>query len=165
MEKTKKKTGRKSTYTKEVASKICDRLACGESLRSICMDEAMPGMSAVLSWLSKHEEFARQYARAREIQADTLADEILNIADEVSNDYAADENGNERVNQEAIARSRLRVDARKWLASKLKPKVYGEKISQEHSGPDGSSIQFLDLSDAELDKRINKLLCGKVGKS
>jgi hypothetical protein len=69
-------------------------------------------------------EFAEQYAHARDSQADTLADEILDIADDGSNDYMGDD---ETYNGDAVARSKLRVDARKWIASKLKPKKYGDK--------------------------------------
>ena len=75
-----------------------------------------------------------QYARAREEQAETYADEIVAIADDGRNDTYIDENGNERVNQDVVARSRLRVEARKWVASKLKPKKYGDRLQNEHTG-------------------------------
>ncbi len=116
---------RPSTYDAKVAADICSRLAGGESLNAICGDEKMPALSTVYLWLSKRPEFLEQYVRAREEQADTLADQILQIADEENEDPQ---------------RQRLRVDARKWVASKLKPKKYGDKVDLEHSGPDGGPL-------------------------
>src|SRR5690242_18619245 len=119
------KVGRPSLYTPEVTALICKRLMEGESLRAICRDEDMPSTTAVCEWLSIHKEFAEQYARAREVQADILADEILEISDDARNDWmerhAKDEAG-WVVNGEHIQRSRLRVDSRKWYAGKLQPK-------------------------------------------
>jgi hypothetical protein len=124
--------GRPSSYTDETAALICARLAEGESLRTICKADDMPGFSTVMRWLADNSAFRDQYARAREAQADKLAEEILEIADDGRNDTYTDDDGNERTNQEVVARSRLRVDARKWLASKMAPKKYGDKI--EHVG-------------------------------
>lgn len=78
---------RPSTFTEEVAGLICERLADGESLRSICSQEGMPSKSMVFRWLAANEAFRDQYARAREAQADTLFDEILDIADDGRNDW------------------------------------------------------------------------------
>src|SRR5688572_25435291 len=79
--------GRPSTFTQETADAICLRLATGESLRSICADEQMPGQSTVYQWLNANEAFVEQYTRAREAQADTIFDEILDIADDGHNDW------------------------------------------------------------------------------
>lgn len=121
--------GRPSDYTPEIAVTICGLLAEGRSLRKICDQEGMPSQSMVYRWLAGRKEFREQYAHAREVQADTLADEILDISDDGLNDTYVDENGNVRTDQDVIARSRLRVDARKWLASKMAPKKYGEKLA------------------------------------
>ena len=141
--------GRPSDYTPEKCDEICAEIISGKSLRSICARDDMPAVITVMSWLRKHPEFAAQYARAREEQAETYADEIVAIADDGRNDTYIDENGNERVNQDVVARSRLRVEARKWVASKLKPKKYGEKIQTEVSG----SMEIrsaTELSDDQL---------------
>ncbi|HDR9164856.1 TPA: terminase small subunit protein [Burkholderia vietnamiensis] len=119
--------GRPSGFTEEIADVICERLAGGESLRAICRDDGMPSTSMVFRWLSEFSSFRDRYARAREAQADALFDEILEIADETAFDTEITESGS-RPNSEWIARSRLRVDARKWMASKLAPKKYGEKL-------------------------------------
>ena len=123
--------GRPSNYTDEIAASICERIADGESLRKICRDDAMPDKATVFRWLAddSRTDFRDQYARAREAQADAMADEILEIADDGRNDKYTDEDGRERTDQDVIARSRLRVDARKWLASKMAPKKYGEKLA------------------------------------
>lgn len=127
-------------YDKETATAaICERIADGESLRSICASDDMPSKATVCKWLSEDKAFSDQYARAREMQADALFDEIIDIADDGSNDWMEKRSANGDVigwveNGEALRRSVLRVDARKWMAGKLRPKKYGEKLDVEHSG-------------------------------
>lgn len=94
----------------------------------------MPAQSTIFRWLAdeRYAAFREQYARAREAQADALFDEMLDIADDGTNDWMerkrADGSTEEVINAEHIQRSKLRIDARKWMAGKLRPKVYGEKI-------------------------------------
>ncbi len=126
--------GRRTDYCPETAVILCTRLVEGESLRSICRDPQMPGISTVFQWLHAQPIFAEHYAHAREAQADTYADEIIDIADDGAGDWIIDADGNRRVDNDAIQRSRLRVDARKWIASKLRSKRYGEKVEQTHVG-------------------------------
>lgn len=133
--------GRPSSYSDETAILICERLAGGESLRSICLDDAMPPQATVYRWLQDEAnvEFREQYARARELQADTLVDEILDIADDGTNDWMERRNsdgstGDFIENGEALRRSQLRIDARKWMAGKLRPKKYGDKIEHDVGG-------------------------------
>lgn len=128
----KRPPGRPSSFTQEMADLICDALAEGYSLRRICKGEGMPNIATVCRWLAGNDEFRKQYAHAREIQADTLFDETLDIADDGSNDTYLDEDGNQRTDHDVIARSRLRVETRKWMAGKLKPKVYGDKVDLNH---------------------------------
>ncbi|WP_425221723.1 hypothetical protein [Pseudomonas sp.] len=138
-----RKKGRPSAYTNALALSICTGIAEGLSLRSICKSETMPALGTVMRWLAddSNAEFREQYARAREAQADKLAEEILQIADDGSNDNYQDEDGNSFIDHDHIARSRLRVDARKWLASKMAPKRYGDKVTQEHTGANGGAIE------------------------
>ena len=140
---TKKKRGRPSIYSKALAKTICRRLAEGESLRSICKDAAMPAISTVLAWLfdGEHDEFSEQYARARRAQAELRADEVIDLADDNAADWTIDEKGKKVVDHDHIARSRLRVDTRKWVASKLLPKVYGDKV--QHTGEGGGPVAFV----------------------
>lgn len=152
----KKPTGRPSSFSQAVADRICERLTHGESLRTICRDEDMPATSTVCKWLNDRPAFSEQYARAREAQADALFDEILDIADETRHDWSVNERGAEVVNNEAIARSRLRVDARKWMASKLAPKKYGEKLAVGGAEdlPPISSVQTVTVDPGEAYKRM-----------
>lgn len=109
-------------------------LVGGQSLRSICKSNAMPHQSRVYQWLASNEAFQEQYARAREAQADAIFDECLDIADEANNDFAVDTEGRVKIDHDAINRARLRIDTRKWMAGKLRPKKYGEKLDIEHNG-------------------------------
>lgn len=140
-------------YNPMVGDAICERIAEGESLRAICRDDSMPSIATVFRWLAGNPNFSEQYAHAREEQAETLADEIVSIADEVA--VVASQDGEDvslALDATAVARNRLRVDARKWVASKLKPKKYGDKMTQEHTGADGGAIQTVTtfrLADLE----------------
>ncbi len=147
--------GRPSRYTTELAADICRRLADGEPLRSICRDSAMPDKATVLRWLADKEkaDFRDQYVHAREMQADALFDEALEIADDTTGDITTGKDDKETVNHENIQRSRLRVDTRKWAAGKLAPKLYGDKI--QHTGEGGGPIRvrpdLSKLTNEELD--------------
>lgn len=126
---------------------ICERIANSESLRSIAESIGV-SQGSVIVWLA---EFPEQYARAREFQADALADEIMAIADESAMDTYVDENGNTRTNQEVVARSRLRVDSRKWIASKFKPKMYGEKLNLD------GEFKVQNLTEEQILSRLSAL--------
>ncbi len=126
-------------FTQCLFDAICERIADGESLRTICADVDMPNKASVFRWLAADRLLSDQYARAREAQADALFDDILEIADDARNDWMerrGDGDGGWIANGENIQRSRIRIDARKWMAGKLRPKVYGEKI--DHTSSDGS---------------------------
>ncbi len=123
-------TGRPSDYTSELAAEVCSRLMRPESLRRICNDPKMPSRSTVHRWLLDYPEFRDQYAMARDIQADQYADMILEAAFDTQGDVIADEYGNTKPNHEFINRSRLKMDALKWHASKTAPKKYGDKVEQ-----------------------------------
>jgi len=144
--------GRPPIFSQETADKICELLIDGKSLREICRREDMPAAVTVCKWLSEpgREEFAKQYARAREMQADMIFDETLEIADNSKNDWVETndpENPGYRLNGEHVQRSRLRIDTRKWMAGKLRPKKYGEIHQIEHSG--SISGDFKDLTPDE----------------
>lgn len=127
--------GRPTVYTPEVAEEICRRLAEGESLTRICRDEHLPAESTVRGWaLDDREGFYAEYTRARQVQAHRMFDETLEIADFGLNDTYEDEDGHTKTDHDVIARSKLRVDTRKWYLSKVLPKVYGDKTHLEHSG-------------------------------
>jgi len=131
---------RPSSFSQYLADELCDKLAAGQSLKAICANDAgLPSERSIYRWLADeaNEAFRQQYARAREAQADAIFEEILEIADDGSNDWMSNnepEDPGYRLNGEHVQRSRLRVDARKWMAGKLAPKKYGDKLIAEHSG-------------------------------
>ncbi|MFA5217146.1 hypothetical protein [Sulfuricurvum sp.] len=133
-EEQKKNTGgRPSKFSQEIADEICKRLSSGESLLNICRDDHLPTRISVYNWLldGKHEAFFNNYARARELQAEYLFDDCLDIADDGTNDWMIihKRSGEEEEvpNREVLDRSRLRVDTRKWYLSKVLPKKFGEQ--------------------------------------
>lgn len=125
-------------YTKEeieiVFNEICDEIEQGSSLRAALRKDKRPSSKTFFEWINEDLEKEKQYARATEKRADTIFEDILNIADDNSSDVFYDDEGNERVNNDVIQRAKLRVDARKWMLGKMNPKKYGDKIQQEHSG-------------------------------
>mgnify|MGYP001117349630 CR=1 FL=1 len=119
------KGGRQTIYSDELADRLFEQLAEGKSLRKVCEAEDMPCCRTVFNWMRNKEGFMQQYEAAKEECADHYADEIVDIAD--NDAFDIDEEG--KVRTEHIQRSRLRVDARKWVAVKLKPKKYGDKTT------------------------------------
>lgn len=148
--------GRPSIYTLELADRICERLAAGESMRSVARDPDMPAMSSMWKWIRENEEFSLQYAKAKTESADALVEDMLHIADnEATQEIEVDGKFVKVKDGASVAHARLRVDTRKWAASKLKPKKYGEKIQQELTGKDGGAIE---ISETERTQRINGIL-------
>lgn len=140
------KSGRPTKYTEELGKKICKRIAKGDSVRTIIKDKEMPSSSTIFRWLLDEDKklFWEQYERARNIQAELMFEELLDIADDGSNDWVLRE-GKEheewwQQNGESIQRSRLRVDTRKWYLSKVLPKKFGEKIDMTSGGEKISSV-------------------------
>jgi hypothetical protein len=135
--------GRPSKYSEVIAESICDEIAIGRSLLQICLDGDYPSERSVYRWLETNEDFRQKYARAREFQAEHYASEIISLADtpvEARKVVIKPDGGEEITIGDAVDRTRLQIDARKWYASKLAPKKYGEKLQTEVSGPDGGAI-------------------------
>jgi hypothetical protein len=157
-----KRVGRPSKYTNKLADKICQMIAQGQSVRSICSKKDMISMQTFFRWLRENDKFSEQYAHACEERSYMHAEEILEIADDATNDYMeqhdeSDELTGYKLNGENIQRSRLRIDTRKWLMSKLNPKVYGDKLDMTTNGNDiGVSLsasQAEQLLRARADNR------------
>jgi hypothetical protein len=144
-----KEMGRPTLYSQEMADLICQRVAtCTIGLTRLCeMHEDLPSKFTINLWRYKYPEFSTQYAQAKLKQADLLAEECLEIADDATNDWM--ENFSDdgdligyKVNGEHVQRSRLRIDTRKFLAAKLLPKQYGEKV-EDKKAEDKSVIELL----------------------
>lgn len=160
-------SGRHTSYTEEIGIAICVQLAEGKSLRSICAKPDMPAIRTVYQWLVKQPTFAQLYARAREDQADTYADEIVDISDDGRNDWMEARDGENvayKFNGEHVQRSKLRVEARKWIAAKLKAKRYGDSNRVELAGPDGAPLTSVNLTTTdpvEASRVYQQLIGGK----
>jgi hypothetical protein len=126
--------GRPTKYDESIADEICEMIATTTAgLNAICKMGRFPAPSTIYLWLTKHKEFSEKYTYARERQADLMGEQILSISDDTSRDTVVTDSG-EHADSEWISRSRLRVDARKWLMSKLHPKKYGDKIDLTSKG-------------------------------
>lgn len=131
--------GRPTTYSDEIAGRICDEIAAGRSVPEICEAEDMPAPRTVFVWLEKHPEFVQRYARAREAQADLMDQMILKTASaEPGHVIVEDEDGTKTkysVDGAEVQHRRLKIDALKWRAAHLAPKKYGTQRQEvEHSG-------------------------------
>jgi len=162
-------TGRPTVFTPAIAEEICERLSEGESLRSICRDERMPSERTVRGWVIEDRDgFSTQYARAREAQAHSMAEELLEISDDGSNDWMErrkqDGSVETVLDAEHVQRSRLRADTRKWLLSKMLPKVYGERVTTEHTGPNGGpqvSVTIATDDPVEAAREYQRIIQGR----
>lgn len=142
-EQERKKAGRPCEYTEEIAKEICDTLATTpKGIIALCRENPhWPSHEAIYCWKRRFPLFAEQYTQAKRDQIELLVDQTIEISDETSQDNETNHYGDTVENKEWINRSRLRVDTRKWLAGKLAPKIYGDKITAEHTGKDGKPIE------------------------
>lgn len=144
-------------YTEEqietMFSNILDEIESGRAVRNILKDDGMPDGKTFYKWLDSDETKVQRYARACEKRADAIFEDIIEIADDSSNDTTVNAQGDFIANTEFIQRSRLRVDARKWVVSKLNPKKYGDKIEQTHTGNLGITFveekSYIEPKDSE----------------
>lgn len=134
-------------FSPELFSEICGRVAEGQSLNKICAEPDMPSRKSFFQWVSKDPALKSEYEFAIDMRADRYAEEIIEIADDdsddaifVSGDDESGESAKRVQNSEFIQRSKLRVDARKWYASKLAPKKYGDKVEQTVVGANGGPL-------------------------
>lgn len=149
MSDTRRKIGRPTDYTKDMADEICEKISGGLSLRAICAEAGMPARGTVYRWLIENADFQDQYARAREKQADYFAEEIIEIADSAEAESAA------------VSKAKLQIDARKWAASKIAPKKYGDKQEIDVKSSDGSMRPSVRL-DADEFRKIAEDVLNKV---
>ena len=157
-----------------VTAHVCEELQKGRSLENICTkDEGMPTVAGFLKWVNTDPEVSKDYAHAREIGYLKLADEIIALSDKTHEWVTVQEmdpDGHPMfdevgepvlkqvlmpLNSDVVAHKRVQIDTRKWMLSKMLPKIYGDKVVQEHVGSGGGAIQLSavdlrGLSDVEL---------------
>jgi hypothetical protein len=136
------KTGRPSAYSEELAEAICESIACGHALYRLCeQNERWPSERTIYRWLEENIEFRQMYMRARERCADRRAEELVVIAD----------------TEPDPQRARVMIEARKWHASKLAPKKYGDKVTNVVEGGD-KPVQVEEITDLDRAKALAALL-------
>jgi hypothetical protein len=140
----------------EIVNRICENIEKNkDSLRNTLLLDNMPSMSTFLKWINEDAFKQNQYAHACEVRADAIFDEMLEIADDGTNDYMEkirrDGTSEEVLNSEHVQRSKLRIDARKWMLSKMNPKKYGDKLD-------------LTTDNKSLNKRPTFVFIDKVSK-
>lgn len=150
-------------YTDEIGYEICKNLSLGHSLTKTCLEMNIC-LSTIYRWFDRYPSFKENYTRAREIQADYLAEEIISISDEPAKEEVKGEDGksNSFTSSSAVQRNKLRVDSRKWYVAKIAHKKYGDKIDATLSGANGgpfsvASMDLRGLSDEDL-STIQKIL-------
>lgn len=139
---------RPTSFTQTKADAICDRLADGMSLRAVCRNKAMPSKTTVFKWLGQNSEFADQYARAREAQADLLVDEMIELADTPKEGRKTKRTADgklEVTTGDMVEHRRLQIETRKWVAARMRPKKYGDRIDvdQKTTVEAGDSVMAL----------------------
>ena len=124
-------------FDEKIAREICKAISTSsKGLKRLCAenkDKGWPSRSHIYSWFEDHPSFKDSYARAKQNQIEALVDDIIEIADDTSNDYIEDEKGKIVANHDHINRARLRIDTRKWLAAKLCPRLYGDKNKEDEN--------------------------------
>jgi hypothetical protein len=135
-----------SEFTQEIADTICAQLSDGKSLRSVCRQPEMPALSTVFKWLRVFPSFAEQYARAKDEGADAMAEDIMDISDEEPR-MTINKAGAEVVDSGYETFRKTRIDVRKWAASKLKPKKYGDKLELAGDKDRPLVVQTIGLVD------------------
>jgi hypothetical protein len=144
--------GRPTKFNRELAQEILDGIASGATLRQVAR-KANLNQETIMSWVRGGATgengliwFSEHWAKAMEVRAEIKAFEIEDIADDGSNDWYLKESKNGEdggwpaFDQEHYQRSKLRVETRKWILSKLMPKKYGDKL--QHTGEEGGAIQI-----------------------
>lgn len=151
----KPKAGRPSKFTHELAAEICERLSDGEPLAQICRDEHMPCVRTVDFWREKDAEFFSAIARARARGFDAIAADTLRIADtpEEGVETIETEEGTTVKRGDMLGHRKLQIDTRLKLLAKWDPKRYGDKITQEHTGPDGGPVQITQVRRVIVDPK------------
>ena len=145
---------RPTSYNQEIADRICHVVATNPvGLPTICkMFPELPSPDCIREWRWKFQEFAVKYAEAKRFQAEIMAESIEDIIDETKQFMYTDEHGNLKLDSGVLGLARLTVDSRKWTASKLAPKIYGDKVSQEDKSSLGDTLTKIQSMVNEFNK-------------
>ena len=144
------RTGRPTKYSVELDKRICEWLTSGKSLRSLCEKDDIPDLSCIMSWLvdGKHKDFQEHYEQARTAQTEMMAEEIMEIAEELPEYNTKD---GSKIDSAGIQRNQLRVDTRKWVMARMNRKRFGDRV-------DSTINVNVDISNEmrEAEERLKK---------
>lgn len=139
----------KIILTAELKQEIVNRIAEGEPLKSIVNDDRMPTRQSIWREESRDPEFAKELKMARQIAADIFAEEMMEIADNATEDYRPDGS----INYELVARSKMRIDQRRWMAARLDPMRYGDKVQTDITSG-GEKLEAKEISPLEAARQV-----------
>lgn len=125
--------GRPTIYTQELADRICEEIALGKSIRTVCLAAEMPGLSSIFKWIRENKEFSQQYAQATSERSECQHEDLLELGDEA---ISLAQSVNEKASGAVVQAVKLKADNMKWSMSKMKPKKYGDKIDMTTNGKD-----------------------------
>lgn len=159
--------GRPTLKTPEIAQEICTRLSLGQSLMAICELAHMPARATVLNWVVSDPEFQTLYARAREAQAHTYLDEILEIADNAKADMLTDEEGGLVPNTVAVRRADLRIKSRQWLVCRQAPKTFPDtttsvRVGGDDTNPEAIKLLVETIVDSADERTLRQIAAGGI---
>ena len=142
------KNGRPSEFTQKIADSICNEIATGKSLRTVCKEEDMPSMTTVFNWFSRYPKFVEQYARACQERTEAQHEELLAFGDEA---LLEAKSADPKASGAVVQAVRLKSDNLKWSMSKMKPKKYGDKVDVTSDGKaiKGNMITFSNFKEDE----------------
>lgn len=152
------KQTRQPALTKGRWNRFLELIMGGESVRRICASDDMPNRATIYRAIAKDADKQNAYAFAMQVRAEVMAEDILDIADDGTNDFVKDEDGIERPDHEHIQRSKLRVDARKWLLAKMQPKKYGSPAQVVIVEPPKEPLAGGQHSDADLARVVAEMM-------
>lgn len=154
----KNRYGRPHTYDEEKATMVLNIIGTGTSLRKACAQVGLPP-TTVREWalFDNPPGFAARYARAIQLQLEAWAEDIVEISDDSSGDEIVTDRGGVSMNGEFVARSKLRVDARKWVMSRIGHQRWGDRVKSEISGPGGGPIETTQLTPEQAAERLAAL--------
>lgn len=153
-----------TTFTQDIADHICRRIIGGETLRAICNEDGMPTTATVQNWRHDNSAFNEQYTRARQWQAETLFDEMLEIADstEAGEKIEESDEGYKTTTADMLGHRELKIKTRQWILPRIDPKKYSEKAQLDHTSSDGTMTPMSEEAVAARLSAIHKAALAKV---
>lgn len=146
--------GRPTIYTEELAQLICERVAsCTTGLSILCKTyDDLPSPDTIYQWRHKNKDFSERYLKARRCQSHFLAEQVKDIAEETRDYIYEDEKGARKIDAGIVALQKFRMNANTWLASRIDPENYGERVINENKNENAGNIEDIAKRVSEINK-------------